>query len=334
MDFDRDVTAALERMSIYMRERLRERLAQYVAGEGRERVTSEDLAAVRSGGAGMAGRGQPPERLPDRPWPALAGAYRLLDPDAAVAVCTLASEDLVDRLGEPDGVAIIGRAFTENLGAEKVAINVVANPAVRTLLLCGTESRHSVGQTLLALHERGLDGDGRVIGSEGPVPLVKNLPSEALAIFREKLTVVNLIDETDPATIGSAIDGAVAAAEGAWAQAWTSPAAQPGNVLSSESGATMMARPEDQAGFILVTAGPHGDRIIAEHYSRDAALLHIVAAPTAEALCRQLVQCGAVSELSHASYIGREALKAELALQNGLRYEQDRPLTLAAPPAS
>ena len=330
MDFDRDVTATLERMSIYMRERLRERLVQHVEGEGRDVVTADDLTAVRAAGMGMMGGRKPPERLPDRPWPALAGAYRVLDPEAAVAVCTLASEELVDELGEPDGVAIIGRAFTENLGAEKVAVNVVANPAIRTLLLCGTESRHSVGQTLIALYEQGLDGDGRVIGSEGPVPLIKNLPAQAQAIFREKLTIVNLIDETDPATIGAAISEAVAAAEGAWAQAWTPPAAEPENVISSEAGGMMMARPEDAAGFILVTAGPHGDRIIAEHYSRDAELLHVVAAPTADALCRQLVDCGALSELSHATYIGRDALKAELALQHGLPYEQDRPLTLPA----
>ena len=330
MDFDRDVTATLERMSIYMRERLRERLVQHVEGEGRDVVTADDLTAVRVAGMGMMGGRKPPERLPDRPWPALAGAYRVLDPEAAVAVCTLASEELVDELGEPDGVAIIGRAFTENLGAEKVAVNVVANPAIRTLLLCGTESRHSVGQTLIALYEQGLDGDGRVIGSEGPVPLIKNLPAQAQAIFREKLTIVNLIDETDPATIGAAISEAVAAAEGAWAQAWTPPAAEPENVISSEAGGMMMARPEDAAGFILVTAGPHGDRIIAEHYSRDAELLHVVAAPTADALCRQLVDCGALSELSHATYIGRDALKAELALQHGLPYEQDRPLTLPA----
>ena len=88
MDFDRDVTATLERMSIYMRERLRERLEQHVEGEGRDTVTADDLTAVRAAGMGMRGGRKPPERLPDRPWPALSGAYRVRDPAA-------------DRLGPP-----------------------------------------------------------------------------------------------------------------------------------------------------------------------------------------------------------------------------------------
>ncbi|MDP6606759.1 MAG: hypothetical protein QF664_10945 [Dehalococcoidia bacterium] len=82
-----------------------------------------------------------------------------------------------------------------------------------------------------------------------------------------------------------------------------------------------MGRPDDPAGFILITLGPHGDRIVAEHYSRDAELLHVVAAPAAEAVSRQLVECGALSDLGHATYAGREAHKAEFALQHGLPYE-------------
>ena len=56
--------------------------------------------------------------------------------------------------------------FTENFGVEKVVTNNVANPRLRTLILCGTESRHRVGQTLIALHANGRDDQGKVIGSE------------------------------------------------------------------------------------------------------------------------------------------------------------------------
>ncbi|MDP6606758.1 MAG: hypothetical protein QF664_10940 [Dehalococcoidia bacterium] len=153
-----------------------------------------------------------------------------------VAVCTLASEDLADELGEPAGVAIIGRAFTENLGAEKVAVNVVANPAIRTLVLCGTESQHAVGQTLRALHSDGLDGDGRVVGSEGPVPILKNFPTAAQEIFSEKLTVVDLIGEADPAVILRAISDAVASGEETWPETWIPPAAVRSSVGRSADG--------------------------------------------------------------------------------------------------
>ncbi len=91
-----------------------------------------------------------------------------------------------------------------------------------------------------------------------------------------------------------------------------------------------MTRPEDAAGFLLVSIGPHRDRLFLEHYSNDADLLHVISGRTAADLCGEAVNVGALSDLSHATYLGREALKAELALRYGLEYEQDRPITLSS----
>ncbi len=328
LEWDSDLAQTLERMSIFQRERIRERLVEIVSSAGRDRVTAQDLVDMRAAMRGMGGMGRPAEEpLAEHAWPVLAGAYAVIDEAAPVAVCTLASETLVEELGTPDGVSIIGRAFTENLGAEKVAINVVANPAIRVLVLCGTESRHHVGQTLKALHANGLDDDGRVAGSEGPLPLLRNFPAEAQAIFREKLTIVDLIDEGDSAVILEAIAKAAGAAEGPWSEAW-----RPGAAEQAAGGAQApgMARPEDAAGFLLVSIGPHRDRLFLEHYSNDAELLHVISGRTADQICKEAVGVGALSDLSHATYIGREMLKAELALQHGLEYEQDRALTLPA----
>ncbi len=136
LEWDPDLVQTLERMSIFQRERLRERLVEIVSSAGRDRVTAQDLVDMRAAMRGMGGMGRPAEEpLAEHAWPVLAGAYAVIDEAAPVAVCTLASETLVEELGRPDGVSIIGRAFTENLGAEKVAINVVANPAIRVLVL-------------------------------------------------------------------------------------------------------------------------------------------------------------------------------------------------------
>src|SRR5206468_13004429 len=99
------------------------------------------------------------------------------DPEAPVAICTLASVALTDEIAarRPPGVAIAGRLFTENFGVEKLVANVVANPHLRVLVLCGTESRHRVGETLLALRDHGVDGEGRVIGTSSPIPYVRSL---------------------------------------------------------------------------------------------------------------------------------------------------------------
>ncbi len=345
MEWDRDITERLELMTIFQRERIRERIVEYVQAEGRDHVTLDDLTAVRrgtrmrvplTGGGGMGARGMPGtgsmggaplEPLPSYDWPVLAGAYEVIDRDAAVAVCTLASETLATDLGRPPGANIIGRAFTENLGAEKVAINVVANAAIRTLLLCGTESRHHVGQTLIALHEAGLDGDGRVIGSDGPLPLLRNFPAEAQELFREKLTIVDLIGESDVAVVRSAIADAATADGAPWTATWRPAATE--QAAEEDRAPVMSSRPEDPAGFVLVSVGPLRDRIVLEHYSNEAELLHVMSGRTANDVCRSAVATGAVSDLSHATYIGREALKAELAIRHELQYEQDRALELS-----
>jgi thymidylate synthase len=53
-------------------------------------------------------------------------------------------------------------------------------------------------------------------------------------------------------------------------------------------------------------------------------------AKTAAALYRQIAAAAPALEVEHALYLGTELQKAELALQQGIPYEQDRPLKLAS----
>jgi tetrahydromethanopterin S-methyltransferase subunit A len=68
-------------------------------------------------------------------WPPLPGDYQVLKYRAPVAVCTLHSAALADRLKDraPDGLAIVGTLQTENLGIERLIKNTLANPFVRFL---------------------------------------------------------------------------------------------------------------------------------------------------------------------------------------------------------
>ena len=60
---------------------------------------------------------------------------------------------------------------TENLGIERVIRNVLANPNIRILLLCGEDTRqligHLPGQSLESLFANGLDEKKRIIGAKG-----------------------------------------------------------------------------------------------------------------------------------------------------------------------
>jgi tetrahydromethanopterin S-methyltransferase subunit A len=83
-----------------------------------------------------------------------------------VAIFALSNRDLPVSLiaaGEP-AVAIAGRCDIENIGIEKVVLNLLANPRIRWLVICGTEAKgHRAGDAFLRLKERGVDPDMRVL---------------------------------------------------------------------------------------------------------------------------------------------------------------------------
>ncbi len=124
------------------------------------------------------------------PW---RGEFTLGSQDSQIAIDTLSSK--MDF--PPELVAIWGQHKTENLGIEKIVANVVSNPNIRYLFLCGEEVRgHRSGQSLMSLHANGIDGNGRIIGANGAVPYIENIGSEAIARFREQVELICMIGET------------------------------------------------------------------------------------------------------------------------------------------
>ena len=118
---------------------------------------------------------QPPSAYPPE-----EGRYVRGNDLSPVAVCVILKwpddeipegiERLV-RVGVETGAALAGTLQTENIGIEKMICNLVANPNIRYLVVCGPESPgHAVGQSLKALSLNGLDKDHRIIGSEAPTP--------------------------------------------------------------------------------------------------------------------------------------------------------------------
>jgi tetrahydromethanopterin S-methyltransferase subunit A len=125
-------------------------------------------------------------------WPPLRGDYVVCDPQRPVAVVTLAS-----RIG-PQGAAIYGPCKTENLGVEKVVANIISNPNIRFLLICGQESKgHLPGDAILALHRNGIDGAGKITGARGAIPFIENIPPEAISRFQRQVELVDRIGMED-----------------------------------------------------------------------------------------------------------------------------------------
>ena len=157
------------------------------------------------------------KKAPAEKWPVLSGEYVTGDPESAVAVVTLGSH--MGNMPVEAGAAISGSLHTENLGIEKIVANTISNPNIRFLVICGAEVQgHITGQTIKAVHENGVDpkDDMKIIGSEGAIPYLSNIPEDAVQRFRDQLEIVDLVDIEDPATIQSKIEGCLVNDAGAY----------------------------------------------------------------------------------------------------------------------
>ena len=145
------------------------------------------------------------KKSPASGWPIVQGDFHAGDANSPVAVITCGSH--LDEKGICDqGAAICGSCKTENLGLEKVIANIISNPNIRFLLLCGTEVKgHLAGQTMAALHKGGVK-DGRVVGAEGAIPFIENLADDAIKRFQEQCELVNIMESEDLGTIGAKIN--------------------------------------------------------------------------------------------------------------------------------
>ncbi|RPJ79688.1 MAG: tetrahydromethanopterin S-methyltransferase subunit A [Alphaproteobacteria bacterium] len=139
-------------------------------------------------------------------WPVTSGDYITGDVNSSVAVVTLASDY---RTWNLKNYAICGTCFTENFGIEKVIVNVLANPNINCLIVCGEESDHLAGESMISLAENGVStmtGSRKIIGSNSPLPYLNEIPMTAISRFLKEIKVIDLVGNKDPATIQKAID--------------------------------------------------------------------------------------------------------------------------------
>ena len=154
---------------------------------------------------------KPPEGYPPE-----EGRYVRGNDYSPVAVCVILDtfdsaipselNELV-MAGVDAGAAISGMLQTENIGLEKVICNIVANPNIRYIVLCGRESTgHLPGESLLALKQNGVDDKKQIIGSEAPTPYLSNIPLEVIGRFNKQIvSIINLLcqpGESDVRTPG------------------------------------------------------------------------------------------------------------------------------------
>ena len=110
------------------------------------------------------------------------------------------------RVAIETGAALSGTLQTENIGIEKIVCNVVGNPNIRYLVLCGKEVEgHNSGSALKALIREGINDKRTIVGSKAVTPYLFNTPLEAVKRFREQTTLVDLTGEMNPEIITKAV---------------------------------------------------------------------------------------------------------------------------------
>jgi len=122
------------------------------------------------------------------PW---GGEFTELNPKSCVAVVLLNIEYI-----PPENIAIYGSLKTENIGIEKIIANVISNPHIRFLIVCGEEIRgHRPGRSLIALSKNGIDKQNKIINAPGAIPYIENLDIQAIDRFQKQIEIIDLIDD-------------------------------------------------------------------------------------------------------------------------------------------
>lgn len=256
-------------------------------------------------------------------WPPLPGSYSVLRYHAPVAICTLTDEGLLSAVARKAGpqIVLVGSLQTENIGIERLVRNVIGNPNVRFLIVCGPDSRKAVGhlpgQSLIALARGGTDDAGRIIEARGKRPMLHNLSKEAVEHFRSTVEIVDLIGNSDVASILEK------AGECAERNPGPSEPFDSRHAVKPEPGYVPKRMTPDPSGYFVIYADQSKKLIWLEHYRNEGVLDLVIQGSHAAELYTPAIDKGLISRLDHAAYLGRELARAEQALSSGEGYIQD-----------
>lgn len=143
-------------------------------------------------------------------WKPIPGYSKIGNEESPVAVLTLNDDFVFDE----KQVAIYGKAMTENLGITRIISNVLSNPNLRYLVVCGRDVHgHFPGDALISFYEKGYEVNeyGTITikdtkAADPKLPIDKETIEEVRERLRKQISLVNMIGETDLPRINRAIE--------------------------------------------------------------------------------------------------------------------------------
>ena len=264
-------------------------------------------------------------------WPAVQGNYVVGNPNGQIAVCTLTTDTLIKQIVQWDNIAIVGKVYTPNLGIEKIILNIVSNPNIRFLVLCGKDSPvFHAGQALQSLFQYGIDKEKRIIKAIGHYPVLRNLSVEKINQFIEQVELVDCLEEKNIEILHQKMLELHKMNKQPFSKnngtEFTEIISEQAEFSMLKPGGKRIPLDYDHKGFFVITTDPEKKQITVKHYFKDNKPGYLIQGHSAEAILLSLLQNELVSQLSHAGYLGAELSKAETALKLNLKYEQDQSL--------
>jgi tetrahydromethanopterin S-methyltransferase subunit A len=124
-------------------------------------------------------------------WPNIPGDYEVGDERSSIAILIIGRGQVTIP---KEDFAIKGTLKTENVGLEKVVVNIISNPNIRFLIACGKEEfGHFPGSALIGLCQNGVDARMRIQCDRSAIPYLCNLDSKAVERFQRQVELVDLI---------------------------------------------------------------------------------------------------------------------------------------------
>ncbi len=152
------------------------------------------------------------ENINTKKWPIYKDTLLILgNPESRVAVCTLwTKKELVAENLDLDKISVIGNLYSPKKGISFMIRNVLANPKIRYLVVCGLDNSGS-GQALSDLFQKGFRKNAKNSHWEA-ISNIENridfeISEDALKFFCKGVKLLDLRQEKDFKKIKEAING-------------------------------------------------------------------------------------------------------------------------------
>ncbi len=118
------------------------------------------------------------------------------DLNSPIGVCTMWSDKRKVAQGLPgDFYSVTGNLYSSD-GINYILRNILANPRIRYLVVCGTDASGESSQTLKDLMEHGVNNNNQI--EKNGFQLHKEIDSSAIELFRQKVKLINCLGISDP----------------------------------------------------------------------------------------------------------------------------------------